>query len=161
MKRITKKVMSAVEGVKPSSELVRINDTELKHIKTILFNHKLHVSVEDQKFAYISKNHYELILESIVDSCEFKRLVINDFDVRFEDEIKLWISENELQYNIPLKESKLSKCSHILSKIDGATKRKVISNEGDKRRVKCIDSRLEKYLIKTFSKDKEFIKRFI
>ncbi|ELK2252455.1 hypothetical protein RUZ61_000332 [Vibrio vulnificus] len=160
MKRITKKVLSAVEGVKPSSELIRINDTELKHIKTILFNHKLHVSVENQKFAYMSKNHYELILESIVDCCEFKRLVINDFDVRFEDEIKSWISDNELQYNIPLKESKLSKCSHILSKIDGATKRKVISDKGNKRRVECIDSRLEKHLVKTFRNDSEFIKRF-
>lgn len=161
MKVITKVMLKVVEGVKPSSTLIKVKDSNLRHITDLLIDHRLVVRKENERSLYIPENHYHLIYDSISNLAEYKLTVNQDLNSMMTCAIEDWLSENELNFDEKLIDSKISKTSHILNKIKGTTKIRQVSVGGKKSRYRFTDKRLVSYVYSQFKNHPDFKKRFI
>lgn len=161
MKQITKAMLKAVDGVEPSSTLLRVKDGKLRYISDLLIDHKLVERVENERSLYIPLNYYHLIYDAISELHEYKLIINQDLNTMMITAIEDWMRDNDVDYNEKLLDSKLSKAGHVLNKIQGTTKIKHVKVDGKKAKFRFIDKRLSRYIFKMFKNNHEFKQRFM
>ncbi|MFZ3527920.1 hypothetical protein LCA30_02160 [Vibrio harveyi] len=161
MKRITKTMLCAVEGIIPSTTLIKVKDSKLRFISKILIDHRLVVRKANERSIYIPENHYHLIYDAISDLSEYKLSVNKDLNFMMICAIEDWLLENKVVYNEILIDSKIAKTGHLLNKVKGASKIKQVKINGKIAKFRFVDSRLVKYIFSNFKDHPEFQKRFV